>query len=427
MSTLADRIGGRRRLIGGPFGSKLGQTDYREHGVPVIRGANMAFCNRWIGGEFVFVSEDKANADLSSNLAYPGDIIVTQRGTLGQVSIVPADLPFKRYVVSQSQMAIRVDPEVAVPLFAYYYLMSPRFVDYLESAAIKVGVPHINLGILRDAPAEWPSRTAQQAIAEVLASLDDKIELNRRMNETLEALAQAIFKDWFVDFGPVRRKQEGATDPVLVLGGILPDPARAAEIAALFTDRYGDDGLPEGWGTQTIDQIFELAYGKSLPASRRSIGAVPVYGSGGINGTHDVPLVRGPGIIIGRKGTVGSRYWEQNDFFPIDTVFYLLPLNHTPLEYIWELLPWLGLEDMNTDAAVPGLNRNNVYRLEVPNAPRELIDVFTSLVAPFRSLVEHNKKDSRTLAETRDYLLPKLMSGEVRVSDAEALVKEAGA
>jgi type I restriction enzyme S subunit len=422
MPTLADCVGGKRQLIGGPFGSKLGQADYVKTGVPVIRGANMEHTNRWIGGDFVYVSEEKVRKDLLSNLARPGDIIVTQRGTLGQVSMVPPGSIIDRFVVSQSQMAISVDVKSADPLFVYYYLKSPKFEAYVESAAIKVGVPHINLGLLRDAPVRWPSRPSQSAIANVLSALDDKIELNLRMNETLEALAQAIFGDWFVDFRPVRRKMEGAIDPVAVLGGLIPDPARAAEISALFPPSLGENGLPKGWELKTVDNMFDLAYGKSLPKTERTEGLYPVYGSGGINGTHHAALVIGPGIVVGRKGTVGSLFWENSDFFPIDTVFYVKPLHGYSLEYLWFVLKSLGLENMNTDAAVPGLNRSNVYRLDVPQAAPNVVAAFTAIAHPVRKKQEANEEENRTLSKTRNYLLPKLMSGDVCVCDAEKAV-----
>jgi len=125
MSTLCDKVGGKERIIGGPFGSNLAQADYAPLGVPVIRGTNMEFNGRFIGGEFAFVSEQKASR-LSSNAAHPGDIIVTQRGTLGQVSIVPKGL-YNRYVISQSQMSISPDPTLCDPLSSTISLSPPHF------------------------------------------------------------------------------------------------------------------------------------------------------------------------------------------------------------------------------------------------------------------------------------------------------------
>src|SRR5690606_23035047 len=108
--------------------------------------------------------------DLSTNLARRGDIIVTQRGTLGQVSIVPLTSQHEVYVVSQSQMAVSVAPDCADPLFVYYYLRSPAFVAYLENTTIQTGVPHINLGLLRKAPVDWPDVPMQIRIGQILGS-----------------------------------------------------------------------------------------------------------------------------------------------------------------------------------------------------------------------------------------------------------------
>lgn len=119
MSTLEKQLGGSQQVIGGPFGSKLTQKDYTDIGVPVIRGSNMVGAGRWLNGEFAYVSEAKVDADLKSNLAHPGDIIVTQRGTLGQVAIVPEQDGFERYVISQSQMAVRVPDHEADRDFVY--------------------------------------------------------------------------------------------------------------------------------------------------------------------------------------------------------------------------------------------------------------------------------------------------------------------
>ena len=135
----------RNALVGGPFGSNLVSRDYVEAGVPVIRGQNMG--GRWVSGEFVFVSEQKAQS-LESNLARPGDIVFTQRGTIGQVSLVPR-VPFDRYLVSQSQMKLTANSEIADSAFLYYVFSTDEQQDYIRQHAIQTGVPHTNLGILR--------------------------------------------------------------------------------------------------------------------------------------------------------------------------------------------------------------------------------------------------------------------------------------
>jgi type I restriction enzyme S subunit len=271
-------------------------------------------------------------------------------------------------------------------------------------------MPNLNEGIIKRFSFLSPSTDEQDHIAYLLDALDDKIELNRRMNETLEAMARAIFKDWFVDFGPTRAKMEGRA------------PYLAPEIWSLFPDRLDEEGKPKGWNERRVEDILDLAYGKALKANERTIGPIPVYGSGGVTGYHDKALVEGPSIVVGRKGSVGTLYWEDGPLFPIDTVFYVIP--KVPLSFCYCQLQTLGLEAMNTDAAVPGLNRNNVYRLLIPWSTDELPVQFDQIVSPLRQRVRANSDEAKTLAATRDLLLPKLMSGEIRVRDAERLAGE---
>jgi len=145
----------RHALVGDPSGSNLVTKDYVDHGVPVIRGQNMG--GRWVAGDFAYVSPGKAQT-LSANTARPGDMIFTQRGTLGQVALVP-NKPFDAYVVPESQMKLSVDPKTADSLFLCYLFSSPVEQEYIRQNAIQVGVPHTNLGILRDTPVCVPALT----------------------------------------------------------------------------------------------------------------------------------------------------------------------------------------------------------------------------------------------------------------------------
>jgi len=302
--------------------------------------------------------------------------------------------------------------------FAYYFLKQFDFRGYNSGSA----QPSLNRNYVHPVPIDVPPLSEQRAIANILGTLDDKIEVNRRMSATLEAMARALFKAWFVDFEPVRAKQAarsagGATGNQKSEGR---DPGLPSHLAALFPDRlveteHGE--VPEGWEVRTVADIMEFAYGKALKASERVDGQVPVYGSGGVTGFHDEAHVKGPSIIVGRKGTVGSLYWEDRPFFPIDTVFYVQ--SKAPLTFCYHHLQTLGLENMNTDAAVPGLNRNNVYRLPVPWSSDELLASFDKIVLGYRRRMRAAGEEIETLAALRDTLLPKLISGDLRVKDAE--------
>ena len=142
----------KNAIVGGPFGSNLVGRDYVGSGVPVIRGGYMG--ERYLSGDFAFVTEEKAT-ELAANIAKPGDLVFTQRGTLGQVSLIPNG-QFEKYVVSQSQMKLTPDDSLADPTFLYYVFRSPAQLNYIAQNAIQTGVPHTNLGILKSTPIDLP-------------------------------------------------------------------------------------------------------------------------------------------------------------------------------------------------------------------------------------------------------------------------------
>jgi len=168
-----------------------------------------------------------------------------------------------------------------------------------------------------------------------------------------------------------------------------------------------------------LGDAVELAYGKALKADTRVVGEVPVYGSGGIVGYHNEGLVKGPGIIVGRKGNVGSVFWSDYDFFPIDTVYYVR--SKASLHYLYFNLRAQNF--INNDAAVPGLNRNQAYSLPFLLPSNEILTQFQELVSQFFKQTKTLTERNINLRRTRDLLLPKLISGEV---DVEGLDIETG-
>ncbi len=341
----------------------------------------------------------------------PGQIVVTmtdlskQSDTLGFAAKVPSDTNVWLHNQRVGLLVFNPSGE-ADARFVEYLLRSHEYRTWIVGSATGTTVKHTSPTRIECFRTLIPPLAEQRAIAHILGTLDDKIELNRRRNQTLESLARALFKDWFVDFGPVRAKMEGR------------DPYLPPDLWNLFPDRL-DDVKPARWETKRVSDYLSLAYGKSLPAKTRLPGGVPVYGSGGVTGLHNEALINGPAVIVGRKGTVGSLFWDDRACYPIDTVFFVQP--KAPLTFCYYLLESLPLRSMNTDAAVPGLNRENVYRLEVSAPPDELISAFSQTAFRFRDRIAAISKENENLAQLRDTLLPKLISGDIRIREAERL------
>jgi type I restriction enzyme S subunit len=424
----------RNALVGGPFGSNLVSRDYVERGIPVIRGQNMG--DRWVGDEFVYVTEAKAES-LEANLARPGDIIFTQRGTLGQVSLVPSE-PYNLYLVSQSQMKLTIDRETSDPLFYYYFFRSKEQQEYIRQHAIQTGVPHTNLGILRNTPVPLPPIDEQRAIAHILGTLDDKIELNRKMNQTLETMARAIFKSWFVNFDPVRAKAEGR------------DPGLPPDLAALFPDSFEDSELgeiPKGWRVMPVGDALK-AVGGSTPST-----ADPAFWNVGEYywaTPKDLSGMSAP-ILIATERKITNAGVEQisSGLLPIGTVLMSsrAPVGYLALSAIpvavnqgfiamicdgpvsnYYALNWChnNMEEIRQRASgttFAEISKTTFRPIPVIVPEDTIMKRYTQIVEPLYRSIEERVKESRTLAALRDTLLPKLLSREVRLQNAERFVE----
>ncbi len=332
----------------------------------------------------------------STKLLQPGDTIISARGTVGVVAQIGYPMAF-----NQSCYGLRAFEHIVTPDFLYYLLTcASKELKQLANGGVFDTIIRETFSRIQ---VQLPPIKEQNSITEILNSFDNYIENLRDTNSTLEDISHAIFQSWFIDFDPVHAKAEGRAPEGM-----------DAETAALFPDGFEASELglvPKGWQVGKLEGLLELAYGKALKATDRVFGLVPVYGSGGITGYHNESLVNEPSIVVGRKGTVGSIYWEDQPFFPIDTVFYVKTKN--PLTYCYYLLKTLGLDGMNTDGAVPGLNRNNAYRLPIVMAPRKVMDIFDRIVAPLRQKIFSNIEQAKTITTLRDILLPRLISGQL--------------
>ncbi|HCI6164626.1 TPA: restriction endonuclease subunit S [Klebsiella pneumoniae] len=423
--------------IGSGATPKGGNSVYTDTGNTYFIRSQNVYNHGFNTNGLVFITDEAAfklkNVDVQEN-----DVLLNITGdSVARVCIAPgAFLPAR---VNQHVAIIRPKNDAFDPRFLRYFLSSPHQQTLLLTLASAGATRNaLTKGMIEDLQVPKPPLHAQKSIANVLDSFDKKIESNNKINQTLEQISQTLFKSWFVDFDPV-------IDNALDAGNSIPEALQSraelrqkvrnsadfkplpADIRTLFPAEFEETELgwvPKGWVTNRLENILELAYGKALKKTERTNGDYPVYGSGGVDGTHNEYLVKGPGIIVGRKGTVGSLHWENKNFYPIDTVFFVKPKEYYSLVYCYQLLKTLGLENMNTDAAVPGLNRNNAYRLEVVTPTQSIITKFTNIIQTIQHKMDSNHNKTENLTALRDTLLPKLISGELSLEDLPDLVTQ---
>jgi type I restriction enzyme S subunit len=301
--------------------------------------------------------------------------------------------------------------------YLLYTCLSSIVQDELQSRIRGSTVPRVLKTDILGLQIPLPSIEEQKAIAHILGTLDDKIELNRKTNETLEAMAKALFKSWFVDFDPVRAKAEDRPTG-------LP-----AEISDLFPDSFEDSELgeiPKGWEVGGLEKFLVLQRGFDLPAPHRIKGAYPVVAASGVSGTHNEPMASAPGVVTGRSGVLGKVFYIQTDFFPLNTTLWAKEFRLATPIYGYFLLSDIDFAIFNAGSAVPTLNRNHLGTLRFPLPPKAIVVSFTEVAAKLMKRKEGIVAETSNLATTRDALLPKLISGEIRIPDAEKILEEVG-
>ena len=274
------------------------------------------------------------------------------------------------------------------PKFVYYCMQGVDFARFNAGA----GVPTLNRNHLDTLEVQVPPLHMQQRIAAILFAYDELIENSQRRIKILEAMARGLYREWFVHF-----RFPGHENHLRV------------------TSALGE--IPQGWVVKKLSEIAILNYGKALKKEDRCDGDFPVFGSSGVVGTHNLALVKGPGIVVGRKGNVGSVFWCDDDFFVIDTAYFVT--SSLPLRYLFYVLPTLNF--INSDAAVPGLSRNQAYSLDVLVPPQEVLVQFCELANTFEYQALTLNRQIQNLRRTRDLLLPRLLSGQISVDTKEVI------
>jgi type I restriction enzyme, S subunit len=399
--------------VGGPFGSELTTRDYTDDGVPVIRGNNLSGDCRFRDEAFVFVSEHKA-ASLVSNMAYPGDLLFTQRGTLGQVGLIPEQPNFDRYIVSQSQMKLSVNASLVLPEFVYYWFRQRAVVETIKLRAVSSGVPHINLGILKNLDLRVPPLPEQREIVRILRDLDDLIENNRRRIQLLEQSTRLLYREWFID---------------------LRFPSHEDVKAA--------DGVPRGWAARALGDVCTSIEDGDWIESKDQ-------------GGEDFRLLQVSNIGIGEFVETGNFRFITEETFrrlrcrevaPGDILISRMP---DPVGRAWLVtnMPWrmitavdvaiakvderlvsafFVLHHLNSPQSIElaekhasgatrlRISRKSLCALPVRVPPRVLQEDFAEFAQTNQTLRSNLERQNTALRKVRDLWLPRLMSGEIAV------------
>lgn len=409
----------------GPFGSQLHASDYVAVGVPSVMPTNIGD-NRIIEDGIARITDADANR-LGQHKLQVGDIIYSRRGDVEKRALVREREV--GWICGTGCLKVRLGKGVIDPLFASLFLGQKEIREWIVRHAVGATMANLNTKIMSAVPVVLPPLNEQLAIAQILGTLHDKIELNRCMNANLEATARAIFRSWFVDFDPVRAKAAGRV-PV----GMTP------EVAALFPDGFEDSELgeiPRGWRLSTLDAVSRLnpeAWSKAtrpdeiayLDLSNTKWGViekVTEYSS------VDAPsraqrVLRSGDTIIGtvRPGNGSFAYIDREGLTGSTGFAVLRPLKTEYSEFIYlaatepENIDRLSL--LADGGAYPAVRPEVVLDTAVVFPRKEVLEQFSRQVAPLFALFAENERQSRTLATLRDALLPKLMSGELGIPEA---------
>ena len=323
-------------------------------------------------GDIPVVSSSGINSYHSESKVDGPGVVIGRKGSLGTVHYIEG--PYWPHDTTLWSKDLKGNH----PRFVYYFLHT---LD-LERYDVGNSNPTLNRNHIHGLNITIPEYRIQERIADILSAYDDLIENNRRRIQLLEQAARLLYREWFVHLRFPGHEHVAITD-----------------------------GVPEGWEKKPLGEMAPLKYGKALKKDDRVPGTFPVYGSSGIVGTHEKALVAGPAIIVGRKGNVGSVYWSKDDFHPIDTV-YFIEAEHCTMHLYYSLL---HTQFINTDAAVPGLNRDLAHSRTLLTPDDKILALFEQDVSVIHNQIDQLVKYNESLTQARDLLLPRLMNREVAV------------
>ena len=412
-----------------------------EGGIPLITGANIN--NGLIDYENSKKISFKKASELKKGIAKTGDILLTHKGTMGKTAMVSkVDFPF---IVINPQITIyRVNPSGSLDSrFLKYYFDSPEFQEYFIRISSTSTISTLSLNNQKNLKIPLPHRNIQFCISEFLQKLDEKIEHNKKTNETLEDIAKAIFKSWFIDFDPVRAKSEGRSTG-------LPN-----EISDLFPDSFEDSELgakPQGWQIITLSELINLRGGLSYRSDLIGSGD-PIVNMGCVS-THQRFKHDGLKFYNGEckkhhllsSGDIVIATRQQSENLPILGYPAYIPDNlgrailatnmykvefldkHFNSDYIYQILTTQrykqNILESKKGSTVSMITKDSITDFRIPIPPSGLVNYISEFLSMINSRINVIYRQQDTLSELRDNLLPKLISGELRISDAEKMIDE---
>jgi len=280
-----------------------------------------------------------------------GDIVFSYEATLNRYAMIPSGF---RGCLGRRMALIRPNPEKVDTKFLFYTFFGADWRTTIAANTLSGStVDRIPLTNFPNFEINLPPLPTQQKIAAILSAYDDLIENNLRRIKLLEAMAQALYREWFVHF-----RYPGHAQVPLV------------------------EGIPEGWKTDRLDAALVLQRGFDLPTKQRIAGSIPIYAATGINGYHDVAKVKGPGVVTGRSGSLGTVLFVDEDFWPLNTTLWVKEFKQVSPLYAYYLLSDLDFAGFNSGAAVPTLNRNDVHSLPVLIPGEDILKSFDEVVGP---------------------------------------------
>ncbi|MEL1247678.1 restriction endonuclease subunit S [Flavobacterium helocola] len=377
LGELGDIKGGKRL----PKGEALVTTKTKH---PYIRVTDMG--TRTIPIEKLQYVPNDVFPKISRYIVNKNDLILSIVGTVGSVSII--DEKLDNASLTENCVKItnlkNIDSE-----YLYYFLISDIGQFEIVKGIVGSTQPKLPIYNINNLDISLPSSIQEQkSIASILSAIDDKIENNLAINKTLEEMAMALYKHWFVDFGPF---QDG-------------------EFVESELGR-----IPKGWEIGKLEDLLEIKYGKDH--KKLEEGNIPVYGSGGIMRYVNESLYDKESILIPRKGTLSNLFYVSQPFWSVDTMFYSKIKDKCFGKYIFYFLKSVDLASMDVGSAVPSLTTELLKRIEIIIPPKNIVNEFDEIMNSKFNNIESNIRENQTLTQLRDTLLPKLISGEVRLKE----------